>query len=573
MWVTLPLVLLLLDWWPLRRWRPAGMAAEFKAASLGRLLLEKLPLLALSVLMSAVTFLVQQHGESVKTLADIPLAQRLGNAVVSYGAYLGQSLWPVDLAAFYPRPRGGLAAGPLILSGLVLAAVTVLALREGRRRPYLAVGWLWYLGMLVPVIGLVQVGEQARADRYTYVPLIGIFVLLVWGLAEIAQRWQIERAAALTAAVVLAGLGLASWIQTQYWTNSVMLWEHTLEVAGSSWLAHVDLGVALRDRGNLEGARTHLLAARALQPGHWLPSLDLGVMLGEQGRPREAIEYLNEAARIRPQDPDVQRNLGLVLRDLGRRQEAIACFHKALDLGADDALLHNALGLSLQESGQLDDAIAQFQDACQLEPTAAKFHANLALALFQRGRPADAEAPLREAIGLDPHLAAAHYLLGLCAQLRHDWPQAEAAFRHTADLEPPNARAQSGLAYALAQQGRPQEAAAHYQQSLQLDRSWPAAVLRTVWTLAADPDAGKRQGALAVQEAQKAIEALGGADPTALDALAAAYAETGRFGDAVATARRAAALADSTGKSSLAEAIRSRLALYEKGNPFRGAPP
>jgi Flp pilus assembly protein TadD len=566
MWVTLPFLLLLLDYWPLRRWRPAhkpeapargqanpwlearGPAGQpvpadngpsFAPASLGRLVLEKLPLLLLAVLMSAVTFVVQQHGGALRNLDQATLVQRLAHALLSYAAYLGQTLWPVDLAAFYPYRRSNLTAEPLTLAGLVLAAITVVALRHRRQQPYLIVGWLWYLGMLVPVIGLVQVGSQVRADRYTYVPLIGVFIMFVWGLAELARRWQAEHAAAFAAVGALAALGLTCWMQVTYWTSSSLLWEHTLQVTGPSWHAHDGMGLALQERGDLEGARKHFLAAVGLEPDHWASQFGLGLTLDRQGRPGEALPYLAEAARLNPQGSQI----------------------------------HNALGAALLKTGNVEGAIAELEQACALAPGVARFHANLGMALFEQGRLDAAAGPLQEAIRLNPNFAPAHHLLGLSAQLREDWPGAEASFRRTVELRPSNPAFHRGLAYALARQGRSAEAQAEYQESLKLDETWPATVVQKVWGLAADPDPRKRQGRLAVQEAEKAVQALGGAHPLALDALAAAYAETGRFPEAAATARRAAAEADAVGKSELARAIRDRLRLYEQGKPFRGPPP
>jgi tetratricopeptide (TPR) repeat protein len=544
MWVTLPFVLLLLDYWPLRRWRPAGQPAPadngpiFAPASLRRLVLEKLPLLALSVLLSVVTFVVQQRGAAVRTLEEAALPTRFANAVVSYGMYLWQTLRPVDLAAFYPFPTGGVSAMPLAVAGLVLAAVTVVAVREARRRPYLVVGWLWYVGILVPVIGLVQVGDQARADRYTYVPLIGIFVMLAWGLAECARRWQAERGVAVAVVGALVGLGLATWVQANYWTNNQMLWEHALEVAGPSWPAHNGLGLAMKDRGKLEDAQKHFLAAIHLTPREWRSQLNMGLVLTQDGKPHEAIRYLADAVRLNP-------------------------------AGSEG---HTALGLALQEIGDLQKAIPELEEARRLDPGSAKVQANLGLALIQSGQPDRAVAPLHDAVRLDPGFASAQYLLALSAQLREDWPEAEAAYRRAIDLEPRDSRARRGLAYVLAKQGRAADAGVLYQESLKLDRSWPTATLRTVWVLAADPDVRKRQGRLAVQEAEKAVQALGGAEPAALDALAAAYAEAGRFTDAVSTARRGAAAADASGKTDLARAIRERLRLYEMGTPFRVPP-
>jgi hypothetical protein len=266
--VTLPCVLLLLDYWPLRRLRigltqapvAEGEGDRFSPAGFPALLKEKLPLFALAGLSCWLTVAAQTWGGAVQPLHHLPFPARVANALVAYVAYLGKTFWPTDLAVYYPLDTvpPGQAAG----AALLLAVLTLLALREARRRPYLLVGWLWFLGALVPVIGLVQVGDQARADRYTYVPHLGLFVALVWGAADLLAALRVPVAAqALLASIVLAGCAALTWAQVGHWKDTLTLWEHSLRVTGPNYRGEAGLGYTLYERGRLEEAIPHLSAA------------------------------------------------------------------------------------------------------------------------------------------------------------------------------------------------------------------------------------------------------------------------------------------------------------------------
>jgi tetratricopeptide (TPR) repeat protein len=539
--VTLPCLLLLLDYWPLCRWRPWPVAAPQGAAAprpvrLGRLLLEKVPLAALAVAGSAVTLWAQQRGGAVASFDRLPLSARLANALVSYLAYLRQMLLPVDLAAYYPHPAAGLGVGSAVACGLVLTTLTGLALAAGVRRRYVAVGWLWYLGTLVPVIGLVQVGNQARADRYTYLPLVGIFILLSWGLADLARRWRVERPAAVLAGAVLAYLMLTTWTQVHTWGDSEMMWEHALQVTGGNDTVYVSLGEVARHKGDLDTAVGCYRKALQFDPKSWGAHLNLGLALLQKGEIDAALRHLRSAAR----------------------------------LGARGGLAHTNLGLALMQAGEWDAAIGHLQQAVRLAPEAAQAHNNLGLALRRRGNLEEAAAEFRESLRLQPELPAAHFNLGLLGLARKDWAAAADQFGRAVSLAPDNAKYRRYLALALHELGQTEEARAQYEQSLRLDRSWPKVARRQAWTLATDPDARRRDGASAVQEAEQIRQALGGSDPRVLDTLAAAYAEAGRYAEAVTTARAARAAA--AGQPDLLAGIEERLRLFEKGQPFRAPP-
>jgi Flp pilus assembly protein TadD len=396
--VTLPAVFLLLDYWPLGRRGPTHDGR----VQLRRLVLEKLPLLALCVASCVVTLWAQARSEAVQSLTHLPPVQRLANAALSYTDYLRQMVLPSDLAPYYPHPRGGSSGAGATAAGLFLAAATVVAVRLARRYPYLAVGWLWYLGTLVPVIGLVQVGDQARADRYTYFPLIGIFLMLVWGLADLARRWRCERPAACLAAVLLVYLGIVSWGQVHYWHDSVVLWEHTLAVAGESAKAHINLGKALKQRGDLEGASRHYRDALRLEPDNAVAHNNLGVTYLDREDYAEAARQFREALRLEPDNALAHNNLGIVLLHGRDHSEAVRHFQESLRLDPNYARAHNNLGLACLEQGQSAEAELHFRDALRLEPNYARAHHHLGLALRAQGKEEEAARHFAEALRLGP---------------------------------------------------------------------------------------------------------------------------------------------------------------------------
>jgi Flp pilus assembly protein TadD len=399
--VTLPCLLLLLDYWPLGRWRIGGERGTSSPSFL-RLLLEKAPLFALVAAACAVTLWAQS--QAVRPLALIPLGQRLGNAVVTYSAYLVQTFVPLHLAPFYPHLGAGLGGAEIAQAAALLVGVTVLVLLRGRQCPYLPVGWFWYLGALVPVIGLVQVGDQARADRYTYVPLIGIFLMLSWGLADLARSRHWEKPAAVVAAAAVALLMWAGSIQVGYWQNDFVLWKHTVEVAPGSVVAHNSLALAMVERKDLERARLQFEEALRLSPEEPHVLGNLGVLLMRQGKYDQAAVYLRKSLDLEPNPtPQQHMNLALALTGQGNLDEAVSHYRDALRLDPGMAAAHNSLGLIYRQRREWDEAIACFRQAALREPTRLEYPLNLATTCAAAGRfPAAAEAArqaLRQAAG------------------------------------------------------------------------------------------------------------------------------------------------------------------------------
>jgi len=372
--VTLPFVLLLLDYWPLKR--P-------KTTIISRLVMEKVPYMALSVAASVIAFKVQHSAGAVLSVDSIPLATRAANAVISYAAYLGTFFLPSNLAVFYPYPPS-LPAWQIAGSALVLAIVSALAIR----RPYLTVGWLWYLGTLVPVIGLVQVGEQARADRYTYIPMIGISIMLAWGVAELIEmRPEMRTTVGALSIAFCTGWLVVCWTQIHYWKNSVRLFERAIMTTENNYIAHLNLGTVLAEQGRTKDALRHLYASVEEKPDHADGHDTLGAVLGQLERTDEAAEQFRQAIRIQPNDSEAHSNLGNVLLAQGKFADASGEFQTALRIFPDFATAHFGLGAALLNLRQTDDAIAQFTEALRIDPSLAPARDALNKAVsLKRGR-------------------------------------------------------------------------------------------------------------------------------------------------------------------------------------------
>ena len=427
--VTLPFVLLLLDYWPLGRFKARRSNTRRRVL---QLVLEKIPLIALSAVSSIVTFLAQRG--AIGWTEQLPVPARISNALVAYVVYIRQMFWPAGLAVFYPHPESRLPVWEISLALIVLVGITAAAFVFRKQAPYFVTGWLWYLGMLVPVIGLVQVGWQGHADRYTYLPQIGLYIAVTWAVADLIRSWRFQRMAlGVAALIVVSALSWRGWLQTSYWRDSETLFTHALAVTSNN-----------------------------------------------------------------------------------------------------DVALNN-LGIIFLDKGQLDDAISKLEAAIDLRPENAPAHDNLAKALLKKGQVTE---------------AMVHY-------------------RKFLELEPANVEARNTLGTALIQQGHVREAIDQWQEVLALQPENGNAASNLAWVFATCPEDSIRDGTRAVELAEKAFRISGGKIPMIYRVLAAAYAESGRFADAVETAQRGAELATSQGNPPLAAELESNIALYRSGRPLR----
>ena len=521
--VTVPFLLLLLDYWPLGRITHVGLpkapdrqqATSSHWSVICRLVGEKVPLFALAAFSSGVTLFTQFR--STGTAAQLPLPWRLNNAAVSYVVYIWQMLCPVRLAAFYPHPNDQLRLWQVLLAIAFLIAVTLLAIHSRKEQPYIFTGWFWYLGMLVPVSGLVEAGDQARADRYTYLPQIGLYVLITWGITDLilfittrnsasrlvtaasrpasfrSRKNRTGRSAASSysrrdnlnlgykafcTAIVIVIVICLSWRafgQTRFWKNSEVLWNHTLAVTDDNDVAHYNLGHFFLQRGDVDSAISHFETALQIRyrnsaahynSGSALIENNLANLLAQKGRRNEAVDHYQNAIRLRPGYGDPYLNLGSVLLQQGRIRDAMAEWQKAHATESSDARFHTALADAFLRAGLQKDAITEYENAARIS-------------------------------ALDP-----------------------------------------------------------------LPRN------NLAWLLATSSDASVRDGNRAVELADEAVRLSHGKDPNCLRTLAAAHAESGRFSEAEETARRALQAADLLHNRTLANALRDEIALYELGLPY-----
>jgi len=470
--VTLPFVLLLLDVWPLRRVTKAVTP----------LLLEKLPLVALSILGSAVAYLAQLHEGVVSSVNQVPIALRIQNALVTYVIYISNFFIPTNLAVVYPdipeRP-----VWQEIVVVLVLAGITVLVARKITRRPYLAVGWLWYLGTLVPVIGLVQIGVQSRADRYTYIPMIGISIMLAWAVPDVVKgsRWGNVALAILTI-LGCSGWIASTWLNLQYWQNSISLFQQAAGVTHRNYIAYNNLGDALRADGRIAEAVSSFRVAVRIRPDNAQAQDNLAVALIALGNTDEAIPHLAEAVRLKPDFVKAHIDLGSALITRGQAGEAASEYELALRLQPDNAEAHYGLGAVLIKQGHVQEAQPHLQRALpnlietvRIHPDYPDTHYNLGALLELMGRTDEAIVQFAEAVRLRPSDAQGHVKLGTVLAARERLNEAADEFAAAVRINPNYAGARSNLGRVLVLLGRYGDAVSEFSEVLRIDPDFPDA--------------------------------------------------------------------------------------------------
>jgi tetratricopeptide (TPR) repeat protein len=536
--VTLPFVLLLLDDWPLGRLRsPEG---RIEPARLRRLAVEKLPLLALVVASSVITLIVQRAGGAMRTLDHVPLDERLGNALVAYVRYIGKAFFPSGLAVFYPHPESALPLWQPLAAAAFLVGVSVFAFLGWRRRPYLFMGWFWFVGTLVPVIGLVQVGNQAIADRYTYLPLIGLSIAVTWGAVEAAGRALPRPALRFAGALVLAVLGGTAWLQVRHWRDDITLFSHAIAVTSDNMVAHTTLGYALI----------------------------------EDGRADEAAAHLEEAIRIAPRYAEAHGLLGGARYAQGRLEEAVESYQRAVALDHEMPRTWIGLGTAQLGVGRVEEAAEAFRTAARQRPDLVPAHTNLGLALERLGRSEEAEASYRRALALDPGRDDARAQLALVLAARGESEAAVAELDVALRFAPESSTYHALRATLLLRLERTDEAIGGYRTALRLGARSPQLQGNLAFLLATHPDPARREPLEAVRLAETAAATSQRRDAHLLDALSLSYAAVGRADESTAVAREALHRAAADGDDELASRIRARLEgrRETEGRPETGRP-
>ena len=408
--VTLPFVLLLLDYWPLGRLRAGqlvgkGKQGEKASKAAVRLVAEKIPLFILTAVLCVVTYLLQKSGQVV---ADLEFGVRLSNAIASYGRYIGKMFWPSGLTVIYLHSEK-IEVWPLVVSSIVLVCVSAVVILQAQRRPYLAMGWLWYIGLLVPVIGLVQVGNQAMADRYTYVPLTGLFIMLAWSAADVTKglRYQKIVSGAVGVSIVLV-LSVCSWFQVQHWQNGVTLFGHAVDVTRGNYLAYSNFGVALKRAGRVEDAIEQWKTSLQIRPDFDTAIGNLGPVLVENGRVEEAIFYYKEFLGWAPDDCRTHMNMADALFQLRIYEQAVQHYEAALLFGCDSVNIRYSLAMALSNLGRYDEAILHYRKFLQQRPDSFRAHNNLGAMLLARRNVDEAMKHFQEALRLNWDYFGAH---------------------------------------------------------------------------------------------------------------------------------------------------------------------
>jgi tetratricopeptide (TPR) repeat protein len=406
--VTLPFVLLLLDYWPLGRLAPAVSRQpkkQNKRLSLSYLVFEKIPLFAMAAASSIVTFIVQQKGGAMSDAEAYSFGVRLANAFIAYLQYIIKMLRPVGLAFFYPHPGTHVSLFFAAISAVLLLVATIVVIRFAPNHRYLATGWFWYLGTLVPVIGIIQVGDQAIADRYTYVPLTGLFIIIAWGLPELLAGWSCRRIALQSSALtVLTALTVCTYLQLPYWKNSLTLCQHALKVTRDNYLAHFNMTEMLMQLGRSDEAMRQNFEAVRIKP-NFAPAINnLGDVLFGAGKTDEAAGYYERALALNPGIAEAHANLGIVLANRGNYDEAVKHFRAAAQV-IDTPRIHTDLGSALLNLGRFDQAAREYEKVLRVEPNNAGAHNDLGVALFQMGKIDVAIAQFNRALQIDPNYA------------------------------------------------------------------------------------------------------------------------------------------------------------------------
>jgi len=446
--VTLPFVLLLLDYWPLDRFSsPQDVeSAADRRRRVNQIQIEKFPFFALAAVSSVITFLTQQTVSTIVDFKTIPCKDRLGNALLSYTAYMGKIFWPRDLAIFYPFDAGHFTLRQAAMCVLLLLGISVFVIYFGRERKYLPVGWFWFVGTLIPVIGLIRFTGSSHADRFTYIPYIGLFIIIAWGLPDLFSKLPGRKLIlGISGVIALTALGIVARQQTSYWNNSFTLFSRANEVTKNNSLAYNQLGVAYGNLGRWQEEIEACKEAIRINPDYAKAYNNLGVAYGSVGRNQEAVEACMQSIRIKPDCAEAYYNLGIAYGNLGSWPEAIEAYGQAIRLKSDYVDTHYNLGVAYGHLGCWQEASEAYGQAIRLKPDYAEALNNLGNAYVQLGRWQEAIEPCTQSIRIKPDCAEAHYNLGNAYANLDRWQEAIEAYRQAIRIRPDYVQAQNNL--------------------------------------------------------------------------------------------------------------------------------
>lgn len=597
-----------------------------------RLVVEKIPFLILSAGCAVVTILAQGQSHSLVSSAALPFGARVGHALLAYVHYLAAMFVPHHLAAYYPYQATVGSSSQVALAAVLLLLITGLAFSQAARRPYLLIGWLWYVVMLVPVVGLVQVGDQAWADRYTYLPLIGPFIALVWGAAELLADMQSHKlipsgeemdtrgaqasacstqgsyprsnsksggnqeflqakacapslgrtgpvgnlrygVAQTAIAVIALSLGAVlvgvTSLQIRYWRNTRALFERALQVTPRNARALAVLGSLLAKEGKIQEAKELYRQALAYRPDDPEAHFFMGVALAHENRFDEALAEYNQALWFKPLEAKTRLFMGVALAKQNKFDQAAAQYRAVLALEPDSATAHNDLARVLHSQGRSQEAMEHYAAALKVDPNLAQAHNNLGVLLLQSGRTDEGAVQLREAVRLNPTDTESHYNLALALNQQQKWSDAAEILSRLEPTRSQDPNLQNQLALALARLGKTRDAMSHYAKALLLRQDFPEALEGLAWLLSTDPHPEIRNGGQAVVMAERACELTGRKEPSALMTLAAAYAEEGRYSEAVTAGQDALALAEAAGRNDIVVKCRAIASAAKAGKAWR----
>jgi Tfp pilus assembly protein PilF len=467
--VTLPFVLLLLDYWPLGRLQFVKLKNDDRQrTSIFRLISEKVSLFFITAVLSWLTILATSKSGAVATIGKLPLEIRIGNALISYVMYISKMLWPQGLAVLYPHPII-LPLWEVVGATLLLVVMTVLVIRVGWKRPYYMVGWFWYLGTLVPVMGLVQVGVQAMADRFTYLPLIGLFIMIAYGVPDLLTGWRYRRVVLITSAsLVLLILMITTRSQVKLWQNSITVFNHTLQVTKDNSIIHNNLGVTLARQGKDQEAIFHYKKALEITSNYADAHYNLGSLLARQGKEQEAVTQFIETLRIKPDYAQAHNHLGLILAKQGKIQEALAHLVEAVRLNPNYSEAHFNFGIVLLRQRRIEEAIAHFNQVLRINPNDDRVYQNLGVVLASQGKMEEAIAHLTRALQINPNNADAHYSLASLLSRQGKDQEAMVHYTEALRINPDDAEAHHQFAAILARQGKNEEAIKHFTEAVRI---------------------------------------------------------------------------------------------------------